>query len=415
MLFMKSKLYFIIFLLFASSYAFAQTNTLDFYIQQGMSNSPLLKDYQGQVQANLLDSVRIRATYKPQVVGTSNNSYSPVINGFGYDGAVTNGGQVSALAGVNKMIVSKKNLASQFENLRLQNQGIDNVSRISEQDLIRTITAQYIATYGSMQQLNFTKEVNESLKKEAGVLKILTEKNVYRQTDYLTFLVTQQQQELVVKQLAIQYRNEHATLNYLSGIVDTASISLQPPAITINQLPELGNSVFFRKYTIDSLQIVNSRLLIDFSYKPKLNLFADAGYNSSFAYKAYKNFGTSFGFGLTVPIYDGKQKKIQNSKLDIAERTRTYYKDFYKKQYYQQVAQLVQQLKATEELINDINSQIKYSEGLINVNAKLLETGDARIPDLVIALNNYLTAKNLLTQNDISRLQIINQINYWNR
>jgi hypothetical protein len=45
----------------------------------------------------------------------------------------------------------------------------------------------------------------------------------------------------------------------------------------------------------------------------------------------------------------------------------------------------------------------------------LLETGDARIADLVIALNNYLTAKNLLTQNTVSRLQIINQINYWNR
>ena len=81
----------------------------------------------------------------------------------------------------------------------------------------------------------------------------------------------------------------------------------------------------------------------------------------------------------------------------------------------QQIAQLSQQLKATEELIGQINDQVRYSEALIDVNGKLLGTGDAKIADYILALNNYLNAKNLLTQNNITRLQIINQINYWNR
>jgi len=155
--------------------------------------------------------------------------------------------------------------------------------------------------------------------------------------------------------------------------------------------------------------------LVDFSYKPKINLYADAGYNSTVTYLPYKNFGTSFGVNVTVPIYDGRQKKIQYSKIAIAEKTRIVYKDFFKAQYNQQIAQLMQQLHATGELIDEINHQVKYAEGLINVNIKLLETGDAKIADLVIAVNNYLTAKNLLAQNNVSRLQIINQINYWNR
>jgi hypothetical protein len=75
----------------------------------------------------------------------------------------------------------------------------------------------------------------------------------------------------------------------------------------------------------------------------------------------------------------------------------------------------MKQLQSTQELIDQINKQIKYSEGLIQVNTKLLVTGDVRIADLIIALNNYLTAKNLLTQNTVNRLQLINQINYWNR
>jgi len=121
------------------------------------------------------------------------------------------------------------------------------------------------------------------------------------------------------------------------------------------------------------------------------------------------------GLDLVVPIYDGHQKKLQYKKLDISERSRSNYQSFYTSQYYQQIYLLQQQLQQTESLIGDINSQIRYADGLIQANARLLETGDAKIAELIIALNNYLTAKNLLTQNKVSRLQIINQINYWNR
>ena len=412
---MKKSFFTALVMIFVCGSTMGQQKNLDYFIQQALGNSPLLKDYQNQVQINLADSQRIRAGYKPQVNGTSSNAYAPVIKGYGYDGAITNGGQLSALVGVNQALVSRKNLNTQFEALRLQNQGIENTAKLSEQDLTRTIIAQYITAFGDMQQLRFAREVNALLKKEENLLKALTETNVYRQTDYLTFLVTRQQQELSVKQLSIQLQNDYATLNYLSGIVDTAEAALAEPVVTLKQLPEISQSVFFRKFTLDSLQLGNSRSLIDFNYKPKVNLYADAGYNSTLAYQAYRNFGTSFGVNITVPIYDGKQKKLQYSKISIAEKTRLGYKDFFTAQYSQQVAQLLQQLKATGELIEEINHQIKYAEGLINVNIKLLETGDAKIADLVIAVNNYMTAKNLLTQNNSSRLQIINQINYWNR
>ena len=402
-------------LLFCAVSGLAQVKNLQYYIDQALANSPLLNDYRNQVYINRLDSQRIRATYRPQVTGTSNNSYAPVINGFGYDGAITNGGQVSALVGVNQSLVSNPYLRAQFETLRLQNQGIENSARVSEQDLTRTITSQYITAYGDQQQLAFAKEVNELLKKEEDLLKRLTKANVYRQTDYLTFLVTRQQQELSVKQLSLQLQNDFANLNYLGGIIDTARDSIATPEVTVKPLPEMNQSVFFRKFTIDSLTIGNSRALVAFNYKPRLNLFADGGYNSTLTYQPYRNFGTSFGVSLTVPIYDGGQRKIQYSKLNIAENTRRGYRDFFISQYRQQLRQLTQQLNGTADLIDAITNQIKYAEGLINVNIKLLETGDAKIADLVIAVNNYLTAKNLLTQNTTSRLQIITQINYWNR
>jgi outer membrane protein TolC len=390
-------------------------NNLNFYLAQALQNSPLLKDYQNQVQTGEVDSQIVRAGYQPQVNGSSINTYAPVVNGYGYDQAISNGGNFSTLVGVNKTLVGRKHLDARFEGIRLQNEGLRNTSKISEQDLKKNVTAQYITAYGDLRQLAFNREIYALLQKEETLLKDLTEKNVYRQTDYLAFLVTLKQEGLLLRQLEIQYRNDHGTLNYLCGIADTSATPLEDPEIHLQSLPDITHSVFFHQYHLDSLKLRNDRSLIDFNYRPKASLYADGGYSSTLAYEAYKNFGVSFGISVTVPIYDGHQRKLQYSKLDIAERTRTGYKDFFSRQYNQQIAQLSQQLKATEELIGQINDQVKYSEALIEVNGKLLGTGDAKIADYILALSNYLNAKNLLTQNDITRLQIINQINYWNR
>ncbi len=391
------------------------TSTLGFYLDQATQNSPLLKDYHNQVAAGQVDSALIRAGYRPQVAGSSTNVWAPTIKGWGYDQAISNGGNFTSVVAVNQTLVGQKHLDAQYETIRLQNQGITNAAKISEQDLKKTVTAQYITTFGDLQQLNFNREVYTLLQKEENLLKDLTEKNVYRQTDYLAFLVTLKQEALLLRQLDIQFRNDHGTLNYLCGIVDTAATILDDPQVRLQDLPDIGNSVFFRQFHLDSLKLRNSRSLVDYSYRPKASLYADGGYSSSFAYQGYKNFGMSFGVTVTVPIYDGHQRKMQYSKLEISEMTRLGYKDFFTRQHDQQIAQLRQQLQATEDLIGQIDEQVRYSKALIDVNGKLLGTGDAKIADYIIAIGSYLNARNLLTQNNITRLQIINQINYWNR
>ena len=392
---------------------FSQGRNLEYYVSFAKNNSPLLKDYQGQIQSGQVDSQLIAASYKPQVIGNSNNYYAPVINGYGYDYAITNGGQLSALVQARKTFVGKNNLESQYEAIRIQNRFIGNTSAIAENDLRKTVTSQYIVVYGDMVSLNFNREVLSVLEKEDAILKSLTQNNTYNQTDYLTFHVSLQQQQLLARQTQIQFRNDYAILNYLCGIVDTTSVSIADPNLHLREFPDVYNSIYYQQFSIDSLRFLNQASVIHYSYRPKLDAFADAGYNSTLAYQGYRNFGTSFGLSLIVPIYDGRQKKLKLNKVGIAEKTRTAYRDFFLKQYDQQIAQLIQQLKATESLIEEINGQIKYANRLIEVNGKLLETGNIRITDFIIAINTYLNARNLLNQNYVNRLQIINQINYW--
>jgi outer membrane protein TolC len=207
---------------------------------------------------------------------------------------------------------------------------------------------------------------------------------------------------------------DYDSLNYLAGIVDTSTTTLEAPNLRV--IPNLNakESPFFLSYNLDSLRIENERSLAEIQYRPKVNLFADAGYQSAFQVTPYKNWGYSFGINLTVPIFDGGQKQLAFKKLDIRKNTLQRQRNFFTNQYEQQLQQLQQQLNELKGLSTSINKQICYLETLIKVNGKLLETGDIRIADYVLALNNYITAKNLVVQNQIAQYQVIQQLNYWN-
>jgi outer membrane protein TolC len=411
---MKQLFYFFAFL-FLSTCCLGQGKTLDDYLQQALKNSPLIKDLNNQVLAAQIDSVRIRAGFKPQVALNAGGLYAPVIKGYGYAAAITNEHTLNGQLTVSKSFIGKDYLNSQFVAIGLQQDSLRNSVKLTEQDLRRTIIGQYITAYGSLQQQKFNQDIVELLSKEEGLLKKLTRNNVYRQSDYLTFLVTLKGAQIQLSQSRLQYKTDFATLNYLSGISDTTIYEVAKPELQRTVAYDRSNSIFFKQYQLDSLRLTNARKLIDYSYKPKLSAFADGGYNSDLTSQYYKNFGASVGFSLSMPIYDGGQKKLAYKKLSLEQETQQAYKAFNLNQYGHQINQLNQQINEYDKLIAEINEQFKYSESLIKVNTQLMQTGDLKIADLILAINGYLSIKNQLAQNVITRLQLINQLNYWSR
>jgi outer membrane protein TolC len=405
----------LILLAFSSLSSFSQQKNVDYYINTGLNNSPLLKDYKNQLQLTRIDSMRVRAGLGPQVKALSSNSYAPVINGWGYDEIKTDVANIYAGVSVSKELTGKRNRQNQYDALSLQYESIANTGIITEQELKKNITGQYILAYGSWQQYVFNSEMNSLLKNEEIILKTLTEKGVYKQTEYLSFLVNLQQQELRMNSMKNQYHADLSMLNYLCGIEDTSFSSLPDPNLVPETLTDFSGTLFFKQFTIDSLKLQNADKQIDFSYKPKISLFADGGYYSSLAYQPYKNFGLNAGFTISVPIYDGGQRKIQHDKISIDEQIRRNYRDFYYSQSSQQINRFLQQLGENKQLSEDISRQLTYARTLIDTYHKLLETGEMQMSDYIIAISNYLTAKNMMVENNVAKYQIINELNYWNR
>ncbi|MEO8762735.1 MAG: hypothetical protein ABI416_00515 [Ginsengibacter sp.] len=402
------------FLILIHGISVAQTKSLSYFIDTALKRDPRLYELRNLILSAGIDSQLIAASNKFQITGNGNAYYAPVVNGYGYDVAITNGQQFSVLIALNKQIYNKKNLSLQYQNIELLRDSLRVTSAITSKDISRALIIQYITTYGGQLQLEYNNEVITLLLKQESLLKKLAQKNVYKQADYLSFLVTLQQQELTRNQLLIQYRDDFGALNYLAGITDTTITSLADPAIYMAKRPGGDSSAFLLKYRIDSFQLVNRRSAIGVGYRPRVSLFADAGYQSTFILTPYKNFGYNVGINLAIPIYDGHQKQLQYTKLGIEERTRQRQKGFVIQQREQKIRLLQQQINEIESLNGPINKQIGYLQTLIQVNGKLLETGDIKITDYVLALNNYITSKSLVVQNLIAKYHIINELNYWN-
>jgi outer membrane protein TolC len=395
--------------------SFSQDNTLAFFINQGLVHSPVLKDLSNQLNSNTIDSLLVKAVQKPQVSYSGLLYYAPVINGIGYSEVITNVSNITSVAYVSQRIFNQKVLEAQYSKLGLQNQTLRISSKISENDLKKAITMQYLTAYSVSNDISFNKELLSSSYDEEHILKQLVEKGQYKQVDYYSFMVELKAQELLLNELQIQYQKEISGLYTLCGLKDTISGQLSSPEINLNSRVNVTNSPFFTRFIVDSLRIQNEKLQIDRNYNPTFNWFADAGLVNNIPRDIGKNFGFSAGLSLSVPIYDGKQRKLNYEKLKIAENTRINYADYFKRQYGNQLQQLYTELKKNQEIIPRVYQQLDYAELVIKQYKDLLNSGNISITDYVVGLKNYISVKRNLNQYQVRILQIMTEINYWNQ
>ena len=215
-MFKPKKIKLILFLIFSflNTGFFTAQNTLDYFLKTSQQNNPNLKDFANQMRITALDSIKMRKEFGFKVNGIADASYSPVINGYGYTGNTTiNGNNLTFLGRVSRDFLSKKNYNAKLNSFSLAVQQIINQKNFSALNLRKAITEQYLLAYEAQEQTKIDKEIIYIFGQEDIILKKLTQKSVFRQTDYLSFKVTQQQNELQLKQHLADFQNNLACCN----------------------------------------------------------------------------------------------------------------------------------------------------------------------------------------------------------
>jgi outer membrane protein TolC len=409
---MRFKLLSSLFLCLLPVIVTSQTRSLDFYIDQGIRNSPLLKDLNNQLNASSIDSLLIGAARKPQIEAKSQVLYSPYYHSFGYDEVITDGGNYQAIAAVTQNIFNRRELENKFQSVEIQKQSIGNSAKLSVAELRKVITDQYITSYSDQLDFQFNLSFLDLMNSENELVKQFAKSGICNQSDYLTLLVETQGQEVLADQLRNQFNKDLRLLNQLCGINDTLIFKLEEPHLELIEPRDTVISPFFMQFMIDSLKLVNERNALDIKYRPKINWFADAGILTSIPKNFYNHFGYSVGASLSVPIYDGKQKNLETRKLSLSESTITNYRSKYKKQYDQLTFQLNEELKGSGKVKTQIEKQLAIANQLVASLKAQLEAGQVRMTDYINAIKNYRNINRNLNFVRIRTYQIENEINY---
>jgi hypothetical protein len=392
--------------------AYNQTHNLDFYLKEGLHNSPLLNEYRNRGNSAVSDSLLIGAAKKPLVIAKSQLLYSPFYKNFGYDEVITDGGNYMALLGITQNVFNKRELDNKYKAVGLQKQLINNSSRISTNELNKIITDHYLISFSDYSDMIFNKKYLELFVRENEIVKQFVINGVCKQTDYLSLKIETQSQEILVNQLKSQFRKDVMLLNQLCGLNDSVWYDLEEPKLSVKGVPDIVKTPSYIQFKIDSIRIENEKTAVDIKYKPKINWFADAGFLASNPWNFYKHFGYSVGIGLNIPVYDGKQRELEKQKLTFDENSRKGYENSYRKQYFQQIQQLRDELKILNETSVQLENQIKTSDQLVRAFKEQLEAGIIQMTEYINALKNFKSISRNINLINIQKLQVINEINF---
>lgn len=404
---------FALFVMLLSSYQniFSQSRDLNFYLQNGIANSPLLKDYSNLQQQNRIDSMLVLVQKKISVSVDGLVQIAPVINGIGYEEQISNRGQYAAVVGANQPIFQSKMVNGQLNSVHIQSQMISANQKISQRELEKAITDQYLTSYHSISEMQFQQQTISSLQNQEKILKELVNSGIYLETDYLTLQLQIQTEKINLKQMQDDYRSNLYALNALCGIADTTTLQIEKPDLVWKGASTNANPNLLL-YSLDSFSIEASKDLLHFNYVPKVNLHGDAGYMAIPADFSVKKFGFSAGVSLAWNIYDGSKKNLQMQQFSVQQSTYSFYKSNYSLRLSMQLADLEKKLQSSNEIISQWQNQIKDMNKLLSMRRDQMESGQLSMIDYLLLIRSYRDLQKNLNDAEMKQQQIISEHNY---
>ncbi len=391
-----------------------QRRSLDYYLAEGLANSPLLKESVNALYLNRLDSLLNVAATRPYVEGIGQFLFAPAGKNLGYDQNNTNGGLYTGLVQVSQNLLYRRNLQFQNGLNATLRDSVRNAIRINDNDLRKAIVDQYLTAYQDYQQMVVYDSLYQTLSRQNEILKELLRAAIFNQSDYLAFRVDLQQSQINYEGGKLQYLQDLLTLNVLCNIPDTEVVNLENPRLTPQQRYPLDDNPYLLRYRIDSLVVERNRRITDIFYRPSLNAVVNAGTSAVSAAAIGRRLGLSAGLNFSIPIYNGNQRRLQYQKYDIAQLNIQNYRDQYLNRYNLRLRSINEQLRVNQSLLDMTKRQNTDVENLLTVSQARLYQGDMSAIDYLLIVQRYINIKLILNQLDIKAQRLISEFNYRN-
>jgi len=391
---------------------------LDFYLEQAKVNTPALLENRnleqiGQLQNKLIlaqnKAFQINATSEILVAPYFDNNGKPIDitttpspNAFGYDVGITNGGLYSTQLNVTKNLFNQAVVDNLLFQNKIKNEAILLSSEEIEHNLIKNITDVYITTYQLQLQEEFTREIASDLENRLQVVELLVKRAVLMESDYLLLQLDIESKKLELKQIENNFKASIAQLHSLIGIPLESISRIEQPDIASIQTPI--DFYYNKKFQNDSLQIIADQQVFNNQYKPQVSVYANTGLNAVELQNIEHRIGASAGLRLTVPIYDGGQRKFSELQNNFKKESLEYYRENSKIKMINELESVKQQIRGLEETMQLMDDQLQKQKNILEIYKGKLVQGQVSIVDYLNVIQNY-------KQNVYAKLQM--QTNHW--
>lgn len=426
---MKNKLLLLLFVLYGSFAASAQTD-LQFYIQTAKDNSPLIKDNKNQSEATRIEVERLKAFYtKPQVGITANYLFAPVVsqdNGktslqlnpenptkyFGQEVGLTNGGLYQGLIGVNQPLFMQSKFKVVADEAMISTKVNDNNILLTNYELEKIITDQYLLCLQDLNQISFLNKYISLLKEQKVLVTKLVNSSVFKLSDVTLLNIEIQSQLIVLQTSKASYKKNLMDMNTIAGITDTSYHEL---TITDLQLTATANgNAFIEKFSLDSSILVAQQQVFELRYKPQWNVFANGGINAAYISTLPRRLGITAGISFTKILFDGRQKEINRRKTNTLLKTSQAYRENFLNQNAERRNNLTEQIEAIDARMKLTDTQVKEYDKLLGYYKQELIRGQISVINYVNTVKNAMALEKDFITMQTNRQLLINTFNYWN-
>lgn len=406
----------------------AQETNLEYFISEARENLPVLKENYNLLKIGEIQNDIIRAQNKAfQVNVTSEVQFAPYFNNngrfidvtttpspraYGYDVGITNGGLYSAQLNVTKNLFNQKLVDNLLFQNKVQNNTLSLTVEELEHNLVKNITDAYIMAYQLQLQKDFTIEIIKDLDNRLQVVELLVKRAILMESDYLLLQLDIDSKKLELQQIGANLKTAIYQLYSLSGIPIAEMDSLSVPNLLTTAEP-LSN-FYQRKFQNDSLQILADQNVFGNQYKPQLSLYGNTGVNAVELTNIDRRVGLSAGLRLTVPIYDGKQRKYNIQQSELKKENLEFYKENAEIQLENNLKSIEAQLTSLEENIQAIEEQLQKQLNVLEIYKGKLVQGQVSIVDYLNVIQTYKLNVQTKLQMQTNRWLLQSQYNFIN-
>jgi len=404
--------------LLASGTGFTQ-NTLDYYLRAARENNPVIKENLSQKDKAVIQEKIIRAEYQgPKIYASGEVNYPPLFpnkddpRAFGYERAITNGGLIAAnLNGLqpvfNRQV--RETLTNQVRNTG--EAGVVQASLTLHQ-LEKEVTDQFIIACQNLSQINFTTDIKNQLLKQKELVETLAQSGIYKASDILLIKIEIENETALLNNLQSVYHQNLSLLNSKCGLTNEPPVNLILPDIKPKDADQ--SSKFLEKFRSDSLREVYNLESANLKYKPQFSVYGNTGLKAMEFQGIQRKFGIMGGLTMFIPIYDGHQKEFISQQTEInIQNIANYKQDFLIQKSNRQKA-LYSSLVLIVERIDILQAQLNDYQKLIELYQSELKAGNLEMINYMNTIRAYSTLQNELTVNEINKLLLINESNYYN-